>query len=165
MVLYTLSIAFIWWRCWLIQIPYIPLSKRKTGNTLYMWKRAILFFKYDCNILTKWLYVMQFHCVIFFHERHQMSSCCKIRFYYNSKVFCALDCKENMFKLYNALHANTLCNKQGVPFTTLALFARGSSSHSRIFHSYGDVTITGEGLQIRSYICSALMAIEQWGFF
>ena len=91
---------------------------------------------------------MQFHCVIFFYERHQMSSCCKIRFYYNSKVFCALDCKENMFKLYNALHANTLCNKQGVPFTTLTLFARGSSSHSRIFHSYGDVTITGEGLQI-----------------
>ena len=39
----------------------------------------------------------------------------------------------------------------------------GSSSHSRIFHSYGDVTITGEGLQILTY-SSALMAIEQWGF-
>ena len=34
----------------------------------------------------------------------------------------------------------------------------GLSSHSRIFHLYGDVT-TGEDL------CSALMAIEQWGFF
>ena len=33
------------------------------------------------------------------------------------------------------------------------------SSHSRIFHSYGDVTITGEGLKILN------MAIEQWGFF
>ena len=27
----------------------------------------------------------------------------------------------------------------------------GFSSHSRIFHSYGDVTITCEGLQILSY--------------
>mgnify|MGYP003691732393 CR=1 FL=1 len=27
-------------------------------------------------------------------------------------------------------------------------FVWGFSSHSRIFHSYGDVTITGEGLQI-----------------
>ena len=27
----------------------------------------------------------------------------------------------------------------------------GFSSHSRIFHSYGDVTITGEGLQILTY--------------
>ena len=27
----------------------------------------------------------------------------------------------------------------------------GLSSHSRIFHSYGDVTITGEGLQILTY--------------
>ena len=38
------------------------------------------------------------------------------------------------------------------------------SSHSWIFHSYGNVTITGEGLQIFA-LCSALMAIEQWGFF
>ena len=30
----------------------------------------------------------------------------------------------------------------------VCLFAWGFSSHSRIFHSYGDVTITGEGLQI-----------------
>ena len=35
----------------------------------------------------------------------------------------------------------------------------GCSSHSRIFHSYGDVIVTGVRL------CSALMAIEQWGFF
>ena len=28
------------------------------------------------------------------------------------------------------------------------LFVWGLSSHSRIFHSYGDVNITGEGLQI-----------------
>ena len=31
------------------------------------------------------------------------------------------------------------------------LFIRGLSSHSRTFHSYGDVTITGEGLQILTY--------------
>ena len=37
------------------------------------------------------------------------------------------------------------------------LFLWGFSSHSRSFHSNGDVTVTGEGL--------ALMAIKQWGFF
>ena len=31
------------------------------------------------------------------------------------------------------------------------LFVWGLTSHSRIFHSYGDVTITGEGLQILTY--------------
>ena len=31
---------------------------------------------------------------------------------------------------------------------SVALFVCCSSSHSKIFHSYGDVTITGEGLQI-----------------
>ena len=31
------------------------------------------------------------------------------------------------------------------------MFVCGLSSHSRIFHSYGDVTITGEGLQILTY--------------
>ena len=31
------------------------------------------------------------------------------------------------------------------------LLILGLSSHSRIFHSYGDVTITGEGLQILTY--------------
>ena len=29
---------------------------------------------------------------------------------------------------------------------------------------FGDVTFAGEGLQILTYIYSALMAIEQWGF-
>ena len=33
----------------------------------------------------------------------------------------------------------------------VCLFVSGSSSHSRIFHSYGDVTITAEGLQIFTY--------------
>ena len=33
----------------------------------------------------------------------------------------------------------------------VCLFVRGLSSHSRIFHSYADVTITGEGLQILTY--------------
>ena len=31
-------------------------------------------------------------------------------------------------------------------------FVWGFSSHSKIFHSYGDVTITGKGLQILTYI-------------
>ena len=34
----------------------------------------------------------------------------------------------------------------------LNLLVWGLSSHSRIFHSYGDVTITGEGLQILTYL-------------
>ena len=46
----------------------------------------------------------------------------------------------------------------------VCLFVWGSSSHSRIFHSCGDVTITCEGLQILTWVYSALMAIDQWGF-
>ena len=34
----------------------------------------------------------------------------------------------------------------------LFLFVCGLSSHSRIFHSYGDVTIIGKGLQIWTYV-------------
>jgi hypothetical protein len=38
------------------------------------------------------------------------------------------------------------------------------TSRSRIFHLYGDVNITGEGLQ-NVGLCSALIAIEQGGIF
>ena len=41
-----------------------------------------------------------------------------------------------------------------IPWTTsltLCLFVWGFSSHSRIFHLYGDLTIAGEGLQILTY--------------
>ena len=44
------------------------------------------------------------------------------------------------------------------------LFVWGFSSHLIIFHWFGDVTITGEELQI-FYLYSALMAIKQWWFF
>ena len=37
------------------------------------------------------------------------------------------------------------------------------SYHSRVFHSYGDFTITVEGLQILTH--ARHKAIEQWGFF
>ena len=40
-------------------------------------------------------------------------------------------------------------------------FVWGLSSYSRIFHSFGDVTINGEGLHFFFYLCSALMTIEQ----
>jgi hypothetical protein len=40
----------------------------------------------------------------------------------------------------------------------------GFTSRSRIFHSYGDVTITGEGLQNLG-LCSVLRAFEQGGIF
>ena len=36
-------------------------------------------------------------------------------------------------------------------FLFFVLFFGGISSHLRIFHSFGDVTITGEGLQILTY--------------
>ena len=42
------------------------------------------------------------------------------------------------------------------------LFIWGFSAHLKTFHFYGDVTMTGEGLQILAYL--ALMAIEQLGF-
>ena len=45
----------------------------------------------------------------------------------------------------------------------VCLFVCSLSSHWRIFHSFRDVSITGEGLQFD--LCSALMSIEQWGFF
>jgi hypothetical protein len=38
------------------------------------------------------------------------------------------------------------------------------TSRSTIFHLYGDVTITGEGLQNLG-LCSALRAFEQGGIF
>ena len=70
-----------------------------------------------------------------------------------------------MQDLYGHTHSRTRFPALGVPkFTILVdpslisfvtylvclicLFVWSSSSHSRIFHSYGDVTITGEGLQI-----------------
>jgi hypothetical protein len=37
-------------------------------------------------------------------------------------------------------------------------------SHARIFHLYGDVSITGESLQNLS-LCLVLMAFEQGGMF
>jgi hypothetical protein len=44
------------------------------------------------------------------------------------------------------------------------LVVYGFTSHSRIFHLYGDVTIAGEGLQILG-LCTALRAFEQGGIF
>ena len=41
----------------------------------------------------------------------------------------------------------------------------GRSSLSRIYHSYEEFTIAGEGLHANFDLCSVLMAIEPWGFF
>jgi hypothetical protein len=46
----------------------------------------------------------------------------------------------------------------------VCLFIYGFTSRSRIFHSYGDVTIADEGLQNLG-LCSALKALEQGGIF
>ena len=49
-----------------------------------------------------------------------------------------------------------------VRFVYLFVWKRGwGSSHSKIFHSFGDFTIVGERLQ-KFHLCSAVMAIEQW---
>ena len=54
---------------------------------------------------------------------------------------CELDVtKSNSIVLFIGRHKNTFC-----------LYVWGFSAHSRIFQ-YGDVTITGEGLQISIYI-------------
>ena len=42
-------------------------------------------------------------------------------------------------------------NNYWTPMSIVCLFVWSLSSHSRIFHSYGDVSITGEGLQILTY--------------
>ena len=47
---------------------------------------------------------------------------------------------------------------------TVCLFELDFSSQSRIFHSYGDVTITGEGLQNLTYARHS-WTNEQWVFF
>ena len=69
--------------------------------------------------------------------------------------------KEYDLKQNEALILNEILNQQF--WTSLVLtihgfikmetirFFLGLSSHSRIFHSYGDVTITVEGLQILTY--------------
>jgi hypothetical protein len=44
------------------------------------------------------------------------------------------------------------------------LIIYGFTSRSRVFHLYGDVTITGEGLQNLG-LCSVLRAFEQGGIF
>ena len=50
-------------------------------------------------------------------------------------------------------------------FVFVRLFAWRFLSHSRIFHSVGDITIAGGGLQ-KFDLCSALMVIKsEWGFF
>ena len=50
-----------------------------------------------------------------------------------------------------------------VRIVCFCLFVCGLSSQSRIFHSYEVVITAGEELQI-FYLCTALMAIEQWRF-
>jgi hypothetical protein len=52
----------------------------------------------------------------------------------------------------------------GIKYFKIRLIIYGFTSHSRIFHLYGDVTIAGEGLQNLG-LCSALRAFEQGGIF
>jgi hypothetical protein len=49
-------------------------------------------------------------------------------------------------------------------FISIVWLIDGFTSRSRIFHLYGDVTITGVGLQ-KLDLCSALRAFEQGGIF
>ena len=49
---------------------------------------------------------------------------------------------------------------KSIPVISWLMFVCGFLSHSRIFHSHWDITITGEDFDL----CLTLMAIEQWGF-
>jgi hypothetical protein len=57
-------------------------------------------------------------------------------------------------------YLNLLKNREDINW----LIIYGFTSHSRIFHLYGDVTIAGEGL-LNWGLCSALRAFEQGGIF
>ena len=46
-----------------------------------------------------------------------------------------------------AVQSNTISNRKPL-YDSVCLFVLGFSSHSRIFHSYRDITMAGEGLQI-----------------
>jgi hypothetical protein len=56
----------------------------------------------------------------------------------------------------------TLINVRQILIDRLIIY--GFTSLSRIFHLYGDVTITGEGLQNLG-LCLALRTFEQGGIF
>ena len=48
-------------------------------------------------------------------------------------------------------------------FDVKMLFVWGLSSHSRIFHLFGYITVNGEGLQILTYIYSAYVHLSEIG--
>ena len=60
---------------------------------------------------------------------------------------------DNYWPVINIIDRYTLPVKkiQNAGKLIFCLLVWALSSHSRIFHSYGDVTITGEGLQILTY--------------
>ena len=69
------------------------------------------------------------------------------------------------------MHAYAVCNRKGAKShliigsnETIYLIIYCFTSRSRIFYLYGDVTITGEGLQNLG-LCSALRAFEQGGIY
>ena len=66
---------------------------------------------------------------------------------------------KELFYTYNGLSLN----ESFLQLSELLLFVWGLSSHSRIFHSYWDVTITGEGLQILT--CDGHSPLSSEGFF
>jgi hypothetical protein len=73
-------------------------------------------------------------------------------------VFAILsDLPENL-QIVQFVHANWSLDIYMIDWLTVY----GFTSRSRIFHLYGDVTITGEGLQNLG-LCSALRAFEQGG--
>ena len=54
-------------------------------------------------------------------------------------------------RFVNRVSTNTTLYSHITFFVTFVFFLWGFTSHSIIFQSYGDVTITGEGLQILTY--------------
>ena len=70
-------------------------------------------------------------------------------------------CKSNLPLLSNQL----MFPKVKATMFVVCLFVWVISSHSRIFHSYGDVRYHYCWRAANFDQCSALMTIEQWGFF
>ena len=67
-------------------------------------------------------------------------------------------------KVFTAKKSNPEKNKsKNITITVglfVCLFVWGLSSNSKIFHSYGDASITGEGLQILTYARHSCLAVE-----
>ena len=93
---------------------------------------------------------------------HCMHCICYIYLWYSiCIIFLVYTCTLNIWAVWFLVMNITILSIHGKIWFNSVLGWFGClefSSHSRIFHSFGDVAIAGEGLQILNYA-------RQWGFF